>query len=132
MSINVQNITPVIGAEVSGIDLTQIDEVTAASLRRLLADRGVLVFRDQQLDHAAHKRAAACFGTANCIITHWQPRRAAPIRPCSPSRRQPIRHMRLGMAGTPMYRAIPLRSAPRCYTCTKCLKAEVVTRYLPA
>lgn len=70
MSINVQNITPVIGAEVSGIDLTQIDEVTAASLRRLLADRGVLVFRDQQLDHAAHKRAAACFGTGEL---HYHP-----------------------------------------------------------
>lgn len=70
MSINVQNITPVIGAEVSGIDLTQIDEVTVASLRRLLADRGVLVFRDQQLDHTAHKRAAACFGTGEL---HYHP-----------------------------------------------------------
>ena len=63
MSIAVQNITPVIGAEVSGIDLAQIDDLSAAALRRLLADRGVLVFRDQQLDHAAHKRVAACFGT---------------------------------------------------------------------
>jgi len=63
MSLSVQNITPVIGAEVSGVDLAQIDDVTAAALRRLLADRGVLVFRDQHLDHEAHKRAAACFGT---------------------------------------------------------------------
>lgn len=63
MSLSVQNITPVIGAEVSGVDLARIDDVTAAALRRLLADRGVLVFRDQQLDHDAHKRAAACFGT---------------------------------------------------------------------
>ncbi len=63
MSLSVQNITPVIGSEVSGVDLAQIDDVTAAALRRLLADRGVLVLRDQQLDHAAHKRAAACFGT---------------------------------------------------------------------
>jgi taurine dioxygenase len=63
MSLSVQNITPVIGAEVSGVDLAQIDDLTAAALRRLLADRGVLVFRDQQLDHEAHKRAAACFGT---------------------------------------------------------------------
>jgi len=63
MSLSVQNITPVIGAEVSGVDLAQIDDVMAAALRRLLTDRGVLVFRDQQLDHEAHKRAAACFGT---------------------------------------------------------------------
>lgn len=63
MSLSIKNITPVIGAEVSGVDLAKIDELTAAALRKLLADRGVLVFRDQQLDHEAHKRAAACFGT---------------------------------------------------------------------
>lgn len=63
MSLSVQNITPVIGAEVSGVNLAQIDDVAAAALRRLLADRGVLVFRNQELDHEAHKRAAACFGT---------------------------------------------------------------------
>lgn len=63
MSIAVQNITPVIGAEITGVDLAKIDDVTAAALRRLLSDRGVLVFRDQHLDHEAHKRAAACFGT---------------------------------------------------------------------
>lgn len=63
MSIAVQNITPVIGAEITGVDLAKINDVTAAALRRLLSDRGVLVFRDQQLDHEAHKRAAACFGT---------------------------------------------------------------------
>lgn len=63
MSLSIKNITPVIGAEVSGVDLARIDELTAAALRKLLAERGVLVFRDQQLDHEAHKRAAACFGT---------------------------------------------------------------------
>lgn len=70
MVLSVQNITPVIGAEVSGVDLAQMDDVTAAALRRLLADRGVLVFRDQQLDHEAHKRAAACFGTGQL---HYHP-----------------------------------------------------------
>jgi len=63
MAIATQNITPVIGAEVSGVDLARMDEATAAALRSLLADRGVLVFRDQQLDHEAHKRAAAIFGS---------------------------------------------------------------------
>lgn len=63
MTLSVQNITPVIGAEISGVDLARIDDLTAAALRKLLADRGVLVFRDQELDHAAHKRAAAIFGT---------------------------------------------------------------------
>lgn len=74
MSLSVQNITPVIGAEVSGIDLARIDDVTAAAMRKLLADRGVLVFRDQQLDHAAHKRAAAIFGTGEL---HCHPLAAA-------------------------------------------------------
>lgn len=63
MAIEVKNITPVLGAEVSGVDLSRIDDIGAAALRKLLADRGVLVLRDQQLDHEAHKRAAACFGT---------------------------------------------------------------------
>lgn len=63
MSLTVSNITPVIGAEVSGANLAQLDDQLAASLRQLLADRGVLVFRDQHLDHEAHKRVAACFGT---------------------------------------------------------------------
>ncbi|NBR31347.1 MAG: hypothetical protein EBT84_04100 [Sphingomonadaceae bacterium] len=78
MSLSVQNITPVIGAEVSGVDLAQIDDVTVAALRRLLADRGVLVLRDQHLDHEAHKRAAACFGTGQL---HLHPLATISARP---------------------------------------------------
>lgn len=63
MGLTVTNITPVIGAEVTGADLSRIDAALAADLRRLLADRGVLVLRNQSLDHDAHKRAAAIFGT---------------------------------------------------------------------
>ncbi len=63
MSLTVENITPVIGAEVSGVDLASMNPELGRALRQLLADRGVLVIRDQQLDHAAHKRVAACFGT---------------------------------------------------------------------
>ncbi|MBN8485731.1 MAG: TauD/TfdA family dioxygenase [Sphingomonadales bacterium] len=74
MSLAIQNLTPVIGAEVSGVDLSRIDDAMAAELRRLLADRGVLVFRDQHLDHDAHKRAAACFGTGQL---HCHPLAAA-------------------------------------------------------
>lgn len=74
MPLSVTNLTPVIGAEVSGIDLARVDDIMAASLRQLLADRGVLVIRDQQLDHAAHKRLAACFGTGQL---HCHPLAAA-------------------------------------------------------
>lgn len=63
MAFTIKNITPVIGAEVSGVDLAKMDAEMARTLRALLADRGVLVLRDQHLDHEAHKRVAASFGT---------------------------------------------------------------------
>lgn len=63
MSFSVDHITPVLGAEVKDVDLATLTPDEGASLRRLLADRGVLVFRDQHLDHAAHKRVAMHFGT---------------------------------------------------------------------
>ena len=63
MPFTVENLTPVIGAEITGANLADIDAEMAAKLRALLADRGVLVVRDQQLDRAAHKRVATCFGT---------------------------------------------------------------------
>lgn len=63
MAFTIENITPVIGAEISGLDLAKMDAEMALTLRKLLADRGVLVIRDQNLDHEAHKRVAASFGT---------------------------------------------------------------------
>lgn len=56
-------LNPIIGTEISGIDLNQLDEAMAVWLRDLLADRQVLVIRDQSLDRAAHKRVAEIFGT---------------------------------------------------------------------
>jgi len=63
MSISIEKITPVIGGEVSGIDLAMMTPEQGQELRAALAERGVLVFRDQKLDHAAHKRVAMHFGT---------------------------------------------------------------------
>lgn len=57
------NLTPVIGSEVSGIDLANFSQSQAEELRTALAERSVLVFRDQKLDRAAHKRVAMQFGT---------------------------------------------------------------------
>ncbi|MFM5924660.1 MAG: TauD/TfdA dioxygenase family protein [Novosphingobium sp.] len=65
MTLKIERITPVIGGEVSGIDLANLSDADGALLRQALADRGVLVFRDQRLDHAAHKRVAQYFGTGN-------------------------------------------------------------------
>jgi taurine dioxygenase len=63
-TLEVRGLTPVIGAEVTGVDLSrelsqdQLDEVRTAFL-----DHHVLVFRDQTLTQEQHKRFAAHFGT---------------------------------------------------------------------
>lgn len=54
---------PVIGSEVTGIDLNNLDDVLVAKLRERLAERMVLVIRDQKLDREAHKAVARIFGT---------------------------------------------------------------------
>ena len=62
-SIEVTPLTPTIGAEISGLDLTkplsnqQVDE-----LRTALADRLCIFFRDQPISHEDHKRLANHFG----------------------------------------------------------------------
>ena len=54
---------PVIGSEVTGIDLNNLDDELIAQLRGRLAERMVLVIRDQKLDREAHKAVARLFGT---------------------------------------------------------------------
>ena len=54
---------PVIGSEVTGIDLNNLDDALVAQLRERLAERMVLVIRDQKLDRDAHKAVARLFGT---------------------------------------------------------------------
>ncbi|MFE4964308.1 TauD/TfdA dioxygenase family protein [Streptomyces sp. NPDC056660] len=62
-TLTVERITPVLGAEVSGVDLSreipaeQLDEIRTAFL-----DHHVLVFRDQTITAEDHKRFAAAFG----------------------------------------------------------------------
>jgi taurine dioxygenase len=56
-------LTPVIGAEVSGIDLGRaLDDGTLAALRRALLDWKVLFFRDQNITRAQHIAFARRFG----------------------------------------------------------------------
>jgi taurine dioxygenase len=59
-------VTPVTqhtGAEVRGLDLRDVrDAGTVQRLRRILADRGMIVFRDQTLDAAAFQKAGELFG----------------------------------------------------------------------
>ncbi|MFJ9349266.1 TauD/TfdA dioxygenase family protein [Streptomyces sp. NPDC101237] len=62
-TLTVDRITPVLGAEVSGVDLSkelsaeQLDEIRTAFL-----DHHVLVFRDQTITTEDHKRFAGAFG----------------------------------------------------------------------
>jgi taurine dioxygenase len=62
-TITVRTLTPQIGGEVSGIDLTApLTDAQVADLRHALDDRLVLFFRDQPIDHAAHIAFANLFG----------------------------------------------------------------------
>lgn len=56
-------IVPALGAEVSGIDLRQPGEEARTELRALLADRKVLVFRDQDLSPHQYADFLRIFGT---------------------------------------------------------------------
>jgi taurine dioxygenase len=62
-TLTVEKITPVLGAEVSGVDLSkeipaqQLDEIRTA-----FRDHHVLVFRDQTITAEDHKRFASAFG----------------------------------------------------------------------
>lgn len=63
MPVNVTKLHPLIGAEISGVDLTKpLDAETAAAVRRAFEDNVVIVFRNQDLDEAAQLRAAEIFG----------------------------------------------------------------------
>jgi taurine dioxygenase len=62
-TITVKPLTPVLGGEIGGIDLTRpLAPAQVAELQRALADHLVIFFRDQPIDHEAHKALANHFG----------------------------------------------------------------------
>lgn len=64
MTLDVRPLTPVIGAEVSGVDLAADldDPNVVASIRAAFIEHRVLVFRDQRLDRDRHKAFGRLFG----------------------------------------------------------------------
>jgi taurine dioxygenase len=61
--IGVRPLSPVIGAEIEGLDLRfQLGADEAAELRRAFLDHHVLVFRDQQISEDDHFRIASVLG----------------------------------------------------------------------
>jgi len=62
-AIRVAKLSPNIGAEITGVDLTrQLDNSTLAAIREVFVENGVVFFRDQALDHDQHKAFAKLFG----------------------------------------------------------------------
>ena len=62
-TLRVTPLSPVIGAEVSGVDLTQaLDAAVLTELKDAWANHLVLFFRDQHLTFAQHKALGRCFG----------------------------------------------------------------------
>ena len=55
-------VTPVIGAEIHGVDLGDVDDSTFHSLHTALMDHGVIFFRDQEITIEAQKAFGARFG----------------------------------------------------------------------
>lgn len=62
-SLLIEPLSPIVGAEVSGVDLsTPIDDITLNKIREALALHLVLFFRDQKLTSAQHKAFGRRFG----------------------------------------------------------------------
>ena len=62
-SFEINTLTPHIGAEVQGLDLSKpLTDATLSDLRTAWYDWKVLVFRDQVLSRAEHKAIASAFG----------------------------------------------------------------------
>ena len=62
--VSVAPSTPVIGAEIAGVDLREpVSSELSAEFRRLLAQHKVLFFRDQELNTAQHVSFARSFGS---------------------------------------------------------------------
>lgn len=63
-SFELKSLTPHIGAEISGVDLSQpLSDATLSDLRDAWANWKVLVFRDQTLTREAHKSFGERFGS---------------------------------------------------------------------
>src|SRR5579862_469536 len=60
--ITVDPVTPVIGAEIGGVDLDSLDEETWAEIQRAFAAHLVLFFRDQRLSPEAQMALGRRFG----------------------------------------------------------------------
>ena len=69
--MQVTNVTPTLGAEIAGIDLSvSLVAATVDRLRQVWLDRKVLIFRDQRLTRDQHKAFGRCFGDLHIHPSH--------------------------------------------------------------
>lgn len=69
--MQITNVTPTLGAEIAGIDLSvPLDAATVDRLRQVWLDRKVLIFRDQRLSRDQHKAFGRCFGDLHIHPSH--------------------------------------------------------------
>ena len=61
-TFSIHPLTPVIGAEVSGVDLDRLDDHTFTQIQHALTDHGVIFFRDQDITVESQKALGARFG----------------------------------------------------------------------
>ncbi|MEE4307372.1 TauD/TfdA family dioxygenase [Pseudomonas alliivorans] len=67
-SIGIDRLTPVIGAEISGVNLSQpLNDEQLNEIRRALLENHVLVFRDQHLSVEQHKAFGRLFGELRAL-----------------------------------------------------------------
>ena len=60
--MNIFSITPTIGAEISGVDLANLDPERVSAIKDAFFKHHVLVFRDQVLTRDQHKDFGRLFG----------------------------------------------------------------------
>src|SRR4051794_25267798 len=62
-AVEVQPVTPVVGAVITGVDLrTSLDDETTRAIRQALLDHGVIFFHDQDLTRGQRRALATISG----------------------------------------------------------------------
>ena len=83
--MEIRPLTPHLGAEITGVDLSQpLDNEAFAAVHQAFLDWSVLVFRDQELDREQHKAFGRRFG-------EFGERRLRPIKIAAAFGDQPLK-----------------------------------------
>lgn len=67
---SIEEVTPLIGTELKGIQLSQLTDTQKDELALLVAERGVVFFRDQDLNLEQQHALASYYGKVRC--SHMQ------------------------------------------------------------